>query len=201
MLKVAITGGIGVGKSTVCKLFEKIGIPVYYSDFWAKELMKTNPNIIKSLKALLGQGVYFPDGELNKDLLRNAIFKDPNLRNQINSIVHPEVKKHGLEWNKTHKSSPYIVKETALLLEAGLQNDFDAIILVTSPLSFRLHNVQKRDNISEKVAMDKIEAQLNQNLYNEIADYIILNDNLHFLQSQTDSIHTQLNKKNMCLYL
>ncbi len=195
MLKVAISGGIGVGKSTVCKLFEKKGIPIYYSDFWAKELMKTNESIKTQLIQLFGKMVYLPNGEINKDVLRAAIFKDENARNQINNIVHPEVKKHGLDWYKKHIKSPYVIKETALLLEAGLQNDFDYIILVTSPSDFRLKNIQKRDNISEQEAMVKIKAQQNQESYLTYADYIIINDNFHSLQSQADSIHIQLMKK------
>ncbi|HAQ39268.1 MAG TPA: dephospho-CoA kinase, partial [Saprospirales bacterium] len=136
MLKIGVTGNIGSGKSQVCRIFELLGIPVYYADEKAKELMINNKDLVSSIKTLIGTESYFSDGGLNTAFISERIFKDKSLLEQLNAWVHPAVAFDFMDWCLAQQSQ-YVIKEAALLYESGSYKDLDEIIMVTAPEKLR----------------------------------------------------------------
>lgn len=148
MLKIGITGGIGCGKTTVCKVFETLGIPVFYADTVAKELMIADPILVAGIKDTFGEESYFEDGTLNNKHIAAIVFNNVDELNKLNALVHPAVFRAFETWEKEVPSSvPYTLKEAALLFESGSYQMCDVNILVTSPLAVRLARVMQRDNV------------------------------------------------------
>ncbi len=152
---VGLTGGIGSGKTTVAKLFQKLGVPIYISDLEAKKLMVSSPKIKSALLDLFGKQAYI-DSQLNKPFLASKIFNDNVLLKAMNAIVHPEVALHFNEWYKKQKSH-FVIKEAAVLFENGSYLHCDYIITVTAPKDTRINRVIFRDKSSIK----KVEAIIN----------------------------------------
>ena len=115
---VGLTGGIGSGKTTVAKLFHKLGVPIYVSDIEAKRIMITNEKVITEIKKLLGDEAYNDENELNRSYISEKVFKNKSLLNELNSIVHPAVAEDFLNWYKDQKAG-YVIKESAILFESG----------------------------------------------------------------------------------
>ncbi len=189
MLKVGLTGGIGSGKTLVSRIFQVLGIPVYYADDRAKELMISHPRIISELKNRFGKEIYLEDGNLNKALLREKIFNYPDEKKFVDALVHPIVKDDGTNWFRSQKNVPYALKEAALLIESGNFKDLDKIILVISPLEFRIPRIAGRDNISHDEVEKRIKNQLSDEEKKKYADFIIHNDDQHSLIEQVLQIH------------
>lgn len=188
---VGLTGGIGTGKSTVARIFGTINVPVYYSDDRAKELY-FEADIKKKVIALLGHEAYTESGELNRKFISKSVFSNAKLLNQINAIIHPAVEidfKKFQEANNIHK---YVVKETALLFEAGIYKKVDKIILVTAPLNIRLQRVKLRDNLSEEEIIKRINSQMPDEEKLPISDFSITNDEKYALIPQVLAIHEKL---------
>ena len=143
MMIVGLTGGIGSGKTTVGEMFVKLGMPVYNSDTRAKKLMESSQELIQNIKELLGEKAY-SGTTLNRKYIADLIFKNENLLEAMNGIVHPEVRKDFLLWSKQQKSS-YVIQESALIFEIGAQDFYDCIILVTAPIDLRIARVRDRD--------------------------------------------------------
>ncbi|MCB0661361.1 MAG: dephospho-CoA kinase, partial [Saprospiraceae bacterium] len=146
-LKVGITGGIGSGKTTVCKIFEKFGIPVYYADFRAKQLMITQPEIVDTVKKIFGEEAYSSDGELNRPHIAQIAFNNPEKLQQLNAIVHPAVHKDSEDWHLA-QDAPYTLNEAALMVESGGYKRMDKLIVVTAPLEIRIQRVMDRDHVT-----------------------------------------------------
>jgi len=144
MIKVGITGGIGAGKSLVCRIFSMMGIPLYNADYYAKHLMQTDEPLIAAIKKAFGNRIY-SNQQLDRKALANIVFKDEEKLNQLNQIVHPAVFAHGLAWFKQQQTQPYAIKETALLFETGSYQLLDVTILVIAPETVRINRVTKRD--------------------------------------------------------
>nr|MBP7273385.1 dephospho-CoA kinase [Saprospiraceae bacterium] len=130
MLKVGITGNIGSGKTTVCKIFEQLNIPVYYADDRAKYLMANDATLIYEIKSLFGEAAYSAEGVLNRKLIANAVFTQPLLLKKLNAVVHPAVARDTNIWFNEQKSD-YALKEAALLVETGAYKIMDKLIVVT----------------------------------------------------------------------
>jgi dephospho-CoA kinase len=131
MLKIGITGGMGSGKSTVCKVFEQLGIPVYYADARAKQLMHQNLDLIAGIKAQFGENAYLPDGSLNRAYIAEKAFQDSQATAQLNALVHPAVYKDFESWAQSWEGkTPYVLKEAALMFESDSYKQLDFIILV-----------------------------------------------------------------------
>ncbi len=192
MLKIGITGGIGSGKTTVCKIFETLGVPVYYADDRAKGLMVNNAVLIRKIKALLGEGAYLADGSLNRAFVANKIFTDDALRLGLNALVHPAVHEDGQEWFKKQDKAPYALYEAALLFESGGYKEFDHIIVVTAPEAVRIARVVNRDNTTPEAVAARIKSQMPEAEKVEKADYIIDNDGEHALLKQVIQLHREL---------
>ncbi len=191
-LRVGITGGIGSGKTTVCKIFEQLGIPVYYADERAKLLMTTNKSVISKLKKLFGEDAYLPDGALNRKWIAEIVFKDAEKLAKLNAIVHPAVQKDGEDWHKRQRKAPYTLKESALLFEIGSQIFFEKTITVSAPRALRLQRTMQRDGLSEAQVEARMDKQMSDEEKVQLADYVIVNDGLRLLLPQVLDIHRQL---------
>ena len=190
MLKVGVTGGIGAGKSIVCKIFEVLGVPVYYADEAAKELMQQNEKLIAELKIHFSDAVY--DGvNLNRKYLSNLIFNNPEKRELLNTIVHPYVIQDGIDWMKKQQS-PYAIKEAALIFESGSQESLDHIIGVFAPNSLKILRTIKRDHSTREEVLQKIESQIEDGIKMKLCDDVITNEEQHLLVPQVIAIHEKL---------
>jgi dephospho-CoA kinase len=194
MLKVGITGGIGSGKSTVCGLFEKFGVPVYYADDRAKWLMNHQEDLKKQLKENFGAAVYNEEGLLDRAYLAGIVFKDSAKLNILNSIVHPAVFEDGQQWQVEQEElgAVYTLKEAALLFETGSYLNLDRIIVVTVPEDIRIKRVIERDNTTEEEVRARINKQMPQEEKEKRADHIITNIAWETLNIQISDIHEQL---------
>ena len=193
MIKVAVTGNIGSGKTTVCRIFESLGISVYFADIEAKKFY-TIKEVINSIKVLFGDHVFDPDDNLNSPVLAGIVFKEPVKLAQLNAIIHPRVLDDFLQWADSHKNDNYIVYESALLFESGFYKHFDKNILVTSPQDLALIRVMERDDITESEFKARASNQQAEESKMELADLIISNDQSLPLIPQIIEIHRELLK-------
>lgn len=192
MLKVGITGGIGSGKTTVCKIFEMLGIPVYYADDRAKWLMVNDQNLIDKLKMAFGEGVYYENGELNRNYLANLVFNNKSKLEQLNGIVHPAVGHDGERWHNAQKKVPFTIKEAALFYENGSHALMDKMITVVAPEELRIARVVKRDKTTPDAVKARMNKQLSQEYKAEQADYVIDNSGKNSLIRQVWTIFKDL---------
>ena len=187
MLKVGLTGGIGSGKTTVAKIFEVLGVPVYYADVEAKQLMNTHPLLIKEIKGLLGNDAY-RDGMLNRALIAEKVFNDKEKLQKLNTIVHPFTIEHGKKW-MNEQNAPYAIKEAALIFESGIQGEFDKVIGVFAPNALRIQRAMKRDGISYEQVMERIQHQIDDDIKIKLCDDVIINDEQKMLVPQVLALH------------
>jgi len=194
MLKVGITGGIGSGKTTVCQVFEKLGVPVYYADQRAKELMEDDPELRAEIKMEFGDNVYDAGGKLNRKLLADIVFKDEEKLVKLNSLVHPAVFKDNQSWNEVlaKKGYPYTLREAALLVETGSYRTLDKLIVVSAPEDDRINRVMARDGSTREQVVARIKAQMPEEQKVKYADYIIYNDRVMDLVPEVTKIHIDL---------
>lgn len=193
MKKIGITGGIGSGKTTCCKIFETLGIPVYYADDRAKHLMTYNKSLKANIKLEFGKEAYYKNGRLNRPYLANIVFSDKKALLKLNGLVHPAVGTDVMEWfAKVSKNVHYGLQEAALLVENGSYKRLDKLIVVSSPLELRKTRVMKRDKISESAFMARLKNQLPEEEKISKADYVIKNDLNHSLIKQISKIHNLL---------
>jgi len=195
MIKAGITGGIGSGKTTVCKIFEVLGVPVYYADDRAKELITTDKTLIKKIKKLLGEDVYDSENNLNKKRISAIVFNFPEVLEQYNAIVHPAVFEDAEKWMRRHQQFDYILEEAALLFETGTYKKLDTIICVTAPLEIRIERIKKRDGLTEDEILARISSQMPEEEKIALSNYVIYNDGATPLIRQVLRIHEKLTEK------
>lgn len=193
MIKVGITGGIGSGKSTVCKIFETMGIPVYYADDRAKTIMTANKEVKQKIINLFGPNAYFRNGRLNRSLLSQTIFNKPEMREALNNIVHPAVLADGRTW-QANQTSAITLKEAALLIQSGSYKELDYLILVTCPEEIRIRRVMKRSRMTKEDVVSRIKSQLSEEEMKTYADWIIVNDGSQSLIQQALELYKKLLK-------
>lgn len=174
MKKVAITGNIGSGKSWVCQLFERIGIPIFHSDDEAKRLYDREEVRI-AMKERFGEEVYFSDGQVNRKRVADIIFNDAEAMRDVEQILYPILNGWFDEWAEMQEA-PYVLYESAIIFEKHLEERFDAIILVSATEETRLRRVMLRDHCEEEVVRERMAAQWPENEKREKADYIIEHD-------------------------
>ena len=184
-----LTGGIGSGKSTVAAIFSTLGIPVYQSDYRAKELM-THPDLQKQIKNLLGEEAYHADATLNRGWIASRVFTDAILLDQLNSIVHPAVYQDLLNWSKQENQvkAPYLIQESAILFEENLTARLTGAILVVADKETRIARVMQRDNVTRESVLKRIENQWDDARKIPMSDYVIFNDNDRSLIQQVKDI-------------
>lgn len=188
-----MTGGIGSGKSTVAKIFESIGIPVYYADKEAKRLMNKSQSLKHDIKQLLSNEAYHKNGRLNRKYIAARVFKDKALLQRLNGLVHPAVRDDFESWAK-QQDSPYVLEESALIFEINGQSYFDATILVITDKETRIERVIKRDKTNRKSVIDRMNNQLSDEIKIPLADHIVSNNGDISLIKQVLHIHKQLIK-------
>ncbi|MEO6190990.1 MAG: dephospho-CoA kinase [Saprospiraceae bacterium] len=189
MIHVGLTGGMGGGKSTVSKLFELLEVPIYNSDIQARIIMENNADVKSRIISLLGEESYIVS-KLNRKFIASRIFDSESLRKAINSIVHPEVLIDYEAWSSKF-SVPYVIKESALILDTIRFQKVDQIVMVFSPLLLRMKRIQERDNITKHEASQRIAQQRPDKEILEVADYVIVNDEHHPLIPQVLNVHQE----------
>ena len=187
MISIAITGGIGSGKTYVSNMFQERGVPIYNADTEAKRLMVQDEVIRKELIALVGEEVY-QGTELNKPLLASYLFSSAEHVQQINSIVHPRVKADFVEWLKARREYAVAGIESAILFEAGFRDSVDSVIMVSAPEELRLARAMKRDGATEQQIRSRMSAQMNEDEKIKMADFVIHNDETKPLDEQISFI-------------
>jgi dephospho-CoA kinase len=187
MLKVGLTGGIGSGKSTVAKVFETLGIPVYYADEAAKKLMNTDPGLKASLLKHFGEDTY-RDHELNRKYLASVVFSNKEKLDLLNSLVHPATIRDAAAWMKK-QTAPYIIKEAALLFESGAADHLDLVIGVYAPRHVRVKRVMERDGLSEEEVVKRMNRQLDEEMKLKRCHYVITNNEEELLIPQVLKLH------------
>jgi dephospho-CoA kinase len=191
-LWVGITGGIGSGKSTVCRIFQLLKVPIYSSDDRAKWLMTNDSDLKSDITMTFGEESYSHDGALNRAFLAEMVFSDPAKVRQLNGLVHPAVHRDFRKWAE-QQQSPYLLKEAALLFETGASKELDKVINVSSPLKIRVARILMRDPHRDKTQVNQIiNQQMPDEEKNALADFIIKNTDSHLLIPQVLSIHKKL---------
>lgn len=191
MISVGVTGGIGSGKTTVCKIFEQLDIPVYYADTKAKWLMNHNKELKSQIKSILGKEAYYRNGRLNRKFVASIVFSDKRKLTKLNRIVHPAVRKDALLWSNSQKSK-YTLQEAALFVENGSYKQLDYLIVVTAPVEMRIKRVLRRDNSTFDQVKSRIGNQLPEKEKKKVADFIIDNSDQASLIHQVLKIHRTL---------
>lgn len=187
MLKIGLTGGLGSGKSTVAHIFEVLGIPVYYADAASKRLMNDDEKVKADVQKAFGKEVY-PNGKLDRKYLSEIVFNDKKKLEILNLIVHPATLRDAEDWlNK--QTTPYAIKEAALIFESGSDKFLDIVIGVKSPLPLRLQRAMKRDNINSEEAMARIEKQMDEETKLSRCDFVIINDEQQMIIPQVLELH------------
>jgi dephospho-CoA kinase len=191
MIKVGVTGGIGSGKSLICRVFSQLGVPVYSADDAAKNLMNNDPEIRMGLTVLFGSTIY-KDGILNRSTLSGLIFANPKLLADVNRIVHPRVGRDFSEWCSTFKSVPFVIQESAILFESNTFRLFDHIILVTAPEEIRIQRVLSRPGMTREKILRIIKNQLPEEEKMVRSHFVIKNDETTLILPLILSIFTEL---------
>ena len=194
MICVAITGGIGSGKSYVSAMLEERGIPVYNADTESKRLTSSNVEIRSKLMALLGEEVY-ANGQLNKPLLASYLFASAENAARINGIIHPVVKEDFKCWLTNHTEKEITAFESAILYEAGFEDSVDAVLVVFAPRELRLERAMKRDKATREQIEARMDAQMDEEEKCRRADFVVYNDGSLPLDGQLTSFINQLKKK------
>ena len=177
MFKVGVTGGIGSGKTHACKVFELLGVPVFYADEHAKRLMVSDVLLMDEIRVAFGHESYIEPGKLNNKYLANIVFNDKEQLAKLNGLVHPAVFRAFNTWaNNIDGQTPYVLKEAALLFESGGDKMCDTTLLVTAPLDERMERVMKRDNASIQQVAARIEKQFTDQEKLLLAKHHLIND-------------------------
>lgn len=192
MLKVGITGNIGSGKTTVSKVFELLGTPVFYADTAAKAVMTTDEILIAGLKEQFGADAYLTDGSLNRKYIASRVFTDASQLAKLNALVHPAVFRSFDEWVKQYQHLPYVIKEAAILFESGSYKLCNYSIIVTAPLNIRMKRIVKRDHITMEEAENRNARQMPEEEKIGLTDFRIRNDDTELVIPQVLALHRQL---------
>lgn len=191
MLRVGITGGIGSGKSTVCRIFEQLNVPVFHADDEAKLLYQNSEMLRNALKKRFGENVY-KNNVLNREYLAGLVFNNPQALSDLNALVHPLVNEQFEQWCSQHSDSPYILKEAAILFESGSASGLDFVIGVIAPAEVRIQRTMARDGISREAVQKRIDNQMNQDELSALCDFAITNDGNTELIPQVLKLHKRL---------
>lgn len=190
MLKVGVTGGIGAGKSVVCRVFHTLGIPVFNADDTAKQLMETDPALVTAIQSLFGNNIYM-DGRLDRKKLAAIVFEQPALLQQLNALVHPATIVYGNQWMAA-QTSPYVIKEAAIFFESGSYKEMDVIIGVSAPENIRIGRAMQREGMTREKVMHRIASQMDDAGKMSRCDYVIINDGTTAIIPQVLQIHQAL---------
>lgn len=190
MLRVGLTGGIGSGKSTVARIFEVLGIPVYDADAAAKRLMQEDAELVAQIKTAFGVQAY-KDGILDRKYLAEVVFVKSEKLDLLNSLVHPATIKDAAEW-MAKQTAPYSIKEAALIFESGSEKHLDVVIGVQAPLALRLQRTIERDHITVDQVKARMNHQMDEAQKMRLCNHVISNDEHELLIPQVLKLHEKL---------
>lgn len=193
MIRVGLTGGIGSGKSTVARVFEVLGIPVYYADEATRQLMNTDEALKKEIINNFGEESY-SNGQLNRPYVASIVFSNKEKLDLLNALTHPATIRHANEWMQ-QQTSPYVIKEAALIFESGSAENLDYVIGVAAPKPLRIQRVMERDHISSEEVQKRMSRQLSEEMKMKLCDFVLINNELELLTPQVLALHEQLLKK------
>ena len=190
MKKIGLTGGIGVGKTFVSEIFQKMGYSVFFADLHAKKCMHESDDLKTEIKQNFGNEIY-QKGVLQKNRLANIVFNDAKKLQELNSLVHPFVQKRFEDWCKIQQSK-FVIKEAAILFESEAHKGLDGVICVSAPFEKRIERVMTRDNCTKDDVIKRIESQMPQEKKEKLSDFVILNNDKKELLPQIISICKKL---------
>jgi len=191
---VGITGNIGSGKSTVAHLFELMGIPIYNADKEARKFF-LDPAVIHDIIEIAGNRILDKQQQIDRRILAEILFSNPELLSAVNHIIHPRVMKDYLQWSKMQNQAPFTLFESAIIFEHGLETNFDKIINVDCPENIAIMRAAKRDHQTEEQIKSRLAHQMNSKIKNQKADFVIYTDDRHSVVAQVLSIYTELSTK------
>lgn len=192
-MQIGITGGIGSGKSTVCKIVECLGFPVYYADVRAKYITETDPLVLQGISDNFGPTV-FVNGILDRGKLGHLVFSDPKKLGILNRLIHPAVRQDYKAWLLEQKSA-FVYSEIAILFELGRYRDFDVTVLITAPEGIRIQRIRDRNGLNDEEIKSRINTQWTDEQKEELAQYVITNDNDTSLIPQVVSLIHKLESR------
>jgi dephospho-CoA kinase len=190
MLRIGLTGGIGSGKSLVANIFKVLGIPVFDADTEAKLIMEKDEQLALSIQKLFGEETY-TDKKLNRKYLANIVFDDPGRLEQLNSMVHPAAILAANTW-MSQQTTPYVVKEAALLFESKSASQLDFIIGVYAPKTLRIKRVMERDNVTSEKVVARMSRQIDEEEKMKLCDFIVVNNEEQLVIPQVLQLHEKL---------
>ncbi|MBN8689145.1 MAG: dephospho-CoA kinase [Chitinophagales bacterium] len=190
MIRVGLTGGIGSGKSTVARILETLGIPVYYADDAAKQIMNTDEGLKREIRKHFGEASYI-NGQLDRKYMAGIVFKNAEKLELLNSLIHPVTIRHSEEWFSRQKA-PYAVREAALLFESGASARLDFIIGVYAPQALRIQRVIKRDGLTVEEIKSRMSRQINEEMKMKLCDAVIRNDEQELVIPQVLEVDERL---------
>jgi dephospho-CoA kinase len=189
MLKIGLTGNMGSGKTTVSKIFEILGIPVFYADDEAKNVMVTDSRLVDDIRSAFGEPAYFSDGTLNRKHISAIVFNDKVALEKLNSLVHPAVFRAFDTWVARKKDVPYVIKEAALLFESDSYKLCDDTIMVQAPAEQRVKRVMERDGLTREEVERRNSNQFSEEKKTELAGHVIKNDETQLVIPQVLALH------------
>jgi dephospho-CoA kinase len=187
MLKIGLTGGIGSGKTTVAKVFELLNVPVYYADTVTKRLYHTNKELMARMKDHFGEDIYTNE-QLNRQKLASIVFNDKEKLQLLNSLVHPLTIKDAEQW-MAQQTTPYVIKEAALLFESGSAAGLDYIIGVSTPKHLRIKRVMERDKVSREEILARMSKQIDEEIKMRLCDHVVVNNEQTLVLPQVLELH------------
>jgi dephospho-CoA kinase len=190
MLKIGLTGGIGSGKSTVAKVFEVLGIPVYYADDAAKRLMNEDAALQLKIQQQFGDAAY-TNGQLDKKYIAGIVFTSPEKLELLNTIVHPATLKDAEQWMQ-QQTTAYAIKEAALIFESGAQEQLDYVIGVYAPTPLRIQRTMQRDSVTREEVIARMDKQIDDTIKMRLCDFVVTNGEQELLVPQVVALHQQL---------
>jgi dephospho-CoA kinase len=191
MYQVGVTGGIGSGKTLVCSVLEKLGIPVYYADRAARGLMNSDQRLMEEVVALLGKEAY-RNGSLDREYTAAQVFGNPEKLTALNSLVHPAVRRDYTGWLEQQQDAPYVVEEAAILFESGARRFLDLTVLVYAPEALRIQRVMERDGVEEEEVRKRMVHQMDEEKKRAMADLVIVNDGQDLLLPEIIQVHRNI---------
>jgi len=194
MFRVGVTGGIGSGKSLVCRILEILDVPVYHADLEARRLMNTHPGLVTGIRELLGDEAY-REGVLDRKYVGSRVFTDEDLLQSLNRIVHPVVREDFLAWAGDQKGVPYVVEEAAILFESGADRFMDYTVLVYAPAEVRISRVVERDHVNREEVIRRMSHQWDEEEKRSRAGEVIFNDGSVMLLPQVLRIHEKISNR------
>lgn len=191
MLKVGLTGNLGSGKSLVAEIFRILKVPVYNADEVSRTFL-SEQTVQEKIRNSFGDGVFSNPTKIDRKALARIVFSDPIKLNRLNTILHPLVKEDFRKWCNSHKETPYIIQEAAIIYESGIENEYDKILHVSCPEQMAIESSMHRDNATREEVLKRMRFQWRDERKAALSDYIILNDGSELVIPQVLKIHKQL---------